>query len=207
MRQSFAAISLALVLFSSGCGSNTSYTPAQQDEFLENRLKAIIDDKALTDQDALEKYATAFPASWRFTSSADVGPHLSVEKTAEGFQMISRELKDAPLTKSSPADQLKQERYLLKTKLDAALRILRHTKPRNVTQVRVMIFTKVSSQPAPVVIFQGVLTQADAQKWQTVPDHHDVGSEYDPRASKINEFCKIEVNRFPELEYSTPEKK
>jgi hypothetical protein len=200
------ALALGLAGLALGCGSNSnehSGTPEQQAQVVENNLAEIAEDKTLTDQQAIEKYIKNFPPSWRFTSPLAAGPALSVKPVAGGFQLVSRDFKESPLEKSTPDEKLRQERDLIKSKLDAAARMLRHLKGRNVSSVSVTLFTKITGQDGEVPIFQAALTPAHLVKLNDATVAADAGSYYDPRGTKINEVWTVELNRFPDIEYTS----
>jgi len=179
---------------------------------LEGRLKEIGDDKALSDGDAVKKYLDTLP-SVQSNLPTGVAPGWAANTKNGEWHVTLHSMLQSQAADSSPDQRAQSERANIRSQMIGCKRILDHLKGRKVGSVTLQIYTKLTGGEKHTELFRAVMTSADLPSFGKVPELSDPvatsaigtaaeGTVYDPRGPKIGECWKVELNRYPSLEYN-----
>lgn len=209
MRLSLWASAFVLSSALLGCGSNPS-TPPPSDEQLgairAKNMKAVADDRSLSDREAVKKYLGFFGTLKPAAFVAGSQEHVSIKDLTGVPSGTKLEVKVYDLTffakNTSTAENLYQyERDSIKQAVDFAVFALGGLKERNLKGISYQIFSKVEGQPD-TEIFRATITQEHTTKLEAAAkETPDAGSSLDPRSAKINDIWKVEKNTYNQYTY------
>jgi hypothetical protein len=171
------------------------------DEFREKKMKGIAEDKSLNESAVYKKYLDSTPEV-QTTLPKEVAPWWREEPFEGGHQIIIRDLLLKQFEGSNAEERHQSERLFVRNRMLMCERMLRHLKDRNLKQVKFSVFTKSGGQDNYQELFRAVMTQADLPKLANPPVKAEAGGIFDPRGQKIGTAWKVELNRYPELEYA-----
>lgn len=209
-------LGLVIGLACFGCGVDPAEAKRQYDqnkaagEKFESgkpqRLKAIADDKSLSDLDAIQKGVALF---------GELKPSVFVKGTKERFEikeigggipgyMIEVKVYDLTFFAGPNSDNEKlyqYERDSIKQAIDFAAFTLGGLKGRGLKAISYQISSRVEGQPD-AEIFRATITLAHLAKLEAAAkEKPEAGSASDPRAQKINEIWKVEANTYSMYDY------
>jgi hypothetical protein len=212
------ALGLLLALFAFGCGTNPEQAKSDFERnvkageaALEKRLKDIGDDKALSDGDAVKKYLDTLP-SVQTNLPAGVAPGWAANTKGGVWHITLHSMLQKQAEDTTAEGRMQSERAFIRSQMIGCKRILDHLKERKVGSVTLQIYTKLTGEENHTELFRAVMTPADVPNVEKVTELSDpvtvsmvgsaaAGTVYDPRGPKINECWKVELNRYPSLEY------
>lgn len=219
MRRSVLA--LPFTLFALGCGVSPKEAQEAKENFernsrnmeaaVEKKLSDIGEDKALTDGDAVKKYLDTLP-SVQSNLPVGVAPGWAANTKNGEWHITLHSMLQKQAADTTPDQRMQSERAFIRSQMIGCKRILTHLKGRKVGSVTLQIYTKPEGEEKHTELFRAVMTPADLSKVEAVTELSDpvvvsavgtaaAGTVYDPRGPKIGECWKVELNRYPDLEY------
>jgi hypothetical protein len=203
MARSVAYLSLLLAIV--GCGSSVPTKQFSAEEIKAmgaNRLKGIAEDKSLSDADSFKKYFDTNPSKPAVILPASVGPWTEVKPAPDGGLTLTVRDIDHPITRGdSVEDAESRVRTAIKARAEFVKTVLQHFQGRNLKAVTLALFTPITGKDEYVEALRVVVTQADVSKLEKATGPAAVGSEFDPRGPRIGELWKVELNRYPDIQY------
>lgn len=212
------ALLTPLLLAALGCGTNPQQAKEEHERnvkageaALDKRLKGIADDAGSSDADAVKKYLDTLP-SIQTNLPAGVAPGWAANTKNGVWHITLHAMLQSQAENSTPEQRTQSERAFIRGQMIGCRRILDHLKGRKVEGVTLQVYTKLTGDDKHTELFRAVMTTADLPKFDKLPELSDPvttsavgtaaeGTVYDPRGPKIGDCWKVELNRYPELEY------
>lgn len=197
---------LGLSWLAIGCGGQDQWKEAAENvkranDFQDKKMKGIADDKSLKDPEAFKKYLDSLPEV-QTSLPKEVAPWWSYKPVDGGQQIFIRDVILSQWEEEAPEVHYQRERDFIRNRMLMCRRMLTDLKDRKLQQVTLTLFTKQTEKGDHVEVFRSVMTTADLVHLENPPAKAEAGGIFDPRGSKIGTVCKVELNRFPELQYT-----